>query len=266
MSDRVEANNPPESTHIAQAAGVFISYASEDKAVADAVCAALENAGVGCWIAPRDVLPGESYAGAIVHAIDSVKLLVLILSEHGASSKHVLREVERASSKDHPVVALRIDAAPMPADLEYFLNTSQWLDASTTSVEAVVPKLIEAVRRTVAPAPGAAPSVSPPTIVKPAPSGAIPGKSNRLALALGAVLIAGGAYVAIDKLVPGKHPVVAETPSGAPAPVASTSAPLADTGIPEKSVAVLPFSVADIASGKRPDMKRSCLRRNHARL
>jgi hypothetical protein len=37
---------------------VFISYASEDKTVADAVCAMIESQGVRCWIAPRDVLPG----------------------------------------------------------------------------------------------------------------------------------------------------------------------------------------------------------------
>ena len=62
-----------ELVQIAQPAGVFISYASQDKTVADAVCVALENAGVGCWIAPRNVVPGESYAGAIVHAIDSTR-------------------------------------------------------------------------------------------------------------------------------------------------------------------------------------------------
>ena len=242
MPDSAEPDNPQGTTSTAQAARVFISYASEDKGVAEVVCRALEKAGVACWIAPRDVVPGETYAGAIVHAIDSAKLLVLILSEHGAASKHVLREVERASSKDHAVVAFRIDAAPMPADLEYFLNTSQWLDASSTGVEEVLPKLIEAVRRTVAPAPGAAPSVSPSTIARAAPSGATPRKSNRLALALGAVLVIGSAYFAIDKLAPGKHPAVAEAPSGAAAPVAATPGPPAETTIPDKSVAVLPFS------------------------
>src|ERR1700729_1147058 len=116
MADRVEADKPQGTTDAVQVAQAFISYASQDKGVADAVCKALEQAGVACWIAPRNVVPGESYAGAIVHAIDGAKLTVLILSEHGASSKHVLREVERASSKDHPVVTFRIDAAPMPAD------------------------------------------------------------------------------------------------------------------------------------------------------
>ena len=109
---------------------VFISYASQDKAVADAACGALGDAGVRCWIAPRNVTPGEFYAESIVHAIDSTKVIVLVLSQHGWASQHVVRQVERASSKRHPVISLRIDTSPLPAGLEYFLNSSQWLDAS----------------------------------------------------------------------------------------------------------------------------------------
>src|SRR5476651_2681900 len=105
---RQSSTDPQKSVH------VFISYASQDVAVADAIVEALERHGLKCWIAPRDVVPGESYAGAIVHAIDATKLIVLLLSENAVSSQHVLREVERASSKRHPVVAFRIDLAPMP--------------------------------------------------------------------------------------------------------------------------------------------------------
>ena len=109
---------------------IFISYASQDTTLADAVVAALEGQGLKCWIAPRDVTPGEFYAGAIVNAIDSAKAVVLILSQNSAASPHVVREVERAASKRHPIVSFRIDQAPLPTDLQYFLNTSQWLDAS----------------------------------------------------------------------------------------------------------------------------------------
>jgi TIR domain len=78
----------------------------------------LEQTGVTCWIAPRDVTPGASYAGQIVHALDAAKAIVLILSQHAASSPHVLREVERAAAKRHPIVSLRIDQAPLPADFQ----------------------------------------------------------------------------------------------------------------------------------------------------
>jgi hypothetical protein len=89
-------------------ADVFISYASPDGGVADAVCGALERDGLICWVAPRDVVPGEFYADAIVRAIDATKVIVLVLSKNSADSPHVLREVERGSSKRHPVVSFRI--------------------------------------------------------------------------------------------------------------------------------------------------------------
>jgi len=57
---------------------VFISYASPNSAIAQAVCEALERAGVTCWIAPRNVRPGTFYADEIVHALDIAKAIVLV--------------------------------------------------------------------------------------------------------------------------------------------------------------------------------------------
>jgi hypothetical protein len=42
---------------------LFISYSSEDKAIAEALCAALESEGISCWIAPRNVKAGRPYSG-----------------------------------------------------------------------------------------------------------------------------------------------------------------------------------------------------------
>ena len=54
---------------------VFVSYASQDAAVAQKACSALESAGFRCWIAPRDVVPGTLYADGIVGAIDESRRL-----------------------------------------------------------------------------------------------------------------------------------------------------------------------------------------------
>jgi hypothetical protein len=157
------------------ASPVFISYASQDVAVAQRLCAALEAARLPCWIAPRDVRPGESYAAAIVQAINSCRMLVLVLSKSAIESAHVLREVERASSKKRPVLSIRLDATPLPPDLEYFLSANQWLDASGGPVEQIFSALVESVRYHdsalgasttaahfgSAPVPSAAPSNSP---------------------------------------------------------------------------------------------------------
>src|ERR1700720_2887126 len=65
---------------------VFISHSSLDKPVADAVCAALKNTAIRCWIAPRDVQPGRSFAGEITRAIQRSKVMVLIFSAHSNTS------------------------------------------------------------------------------------------------------------------------------------------------------------------------------------
>lgn len=77
---------------------VFVSYSSKDKAVADAVCAKLESQKVRCWIAPRDVPAGQTWAAAIVNAIRTSRALVLVLSAGSNNSAQVVRESEKQST------------------------------------------------------------------------------------------------------------------------------------------------------------------------
>ena len=67
----VKTEDRPDPYTADLAGKVFISYASRDAVVAEKLCAAFETARLPCWIAPRDVLAGESYAAAIVQAINS---------------------------------------------------------------------------------------------------------------------------------------------------------------------------------------------------
>ena len=80
---------------------VFISYASQDAAVAGGIVATLERHGLKCWIAPRDVVPGSLYADGIVRAVTAAKVFALVLSEHAIASSHIGKEIERASSNRH---------------------------------------------------------------------------------------------------------------------------------------------------------------------
>jgi len=215
---------------------IFVSYASQDAAIAATVVEALERSGVACWIAPRDVTPGAFYADAIVHAIDATKATVLILSRHAGDSQHVLREVERAASKRHPVVSLRIDQAPLPAGLEYFLNTSQWLDASGGDIARSIPTLIAAVGVVTR-----APAVTPEAALTPRPPATSPSarSSKRTTIIVASLIGLGITGLAIDRLwVSSRSPALT---SASIAPVsASAPAPPVPT-VPEKSVAVLPF-------------------------
>src|SRR4051794_9355796 len=75
---------------------VFISHSTKDKLVADAVVAHLEQNGLRCWCAPRDIMPGTSWASAIVEGIAACKAMVVVFSTNANTSDHIRREVERA--------------------------------------------------------------------------------------------------------------------------------------------------------------------------
>src|SRR5205823_6446386 len=87
---------------------VFISHSTEDKASADAICAALESAGVRCWIAPRDILPGSNWASSILKAIADSRAMVLVFSQRSNSSPHIRREVERAVHHNIAIAPIRL--------------------------------------------------------------------------------------------------------------------------------------------------------------
>lgn len=114
---------------------VFISHSTIDKAVSDAACAALENGGVRCWVAPRDVQAGRSFAGEITRAIQESKIMVLIFSAHSNNSEQVLREVQLAVSSHLHIIQFRIQDVMLNDDLKYFLSTPHWLDALTPPLE-----------------------------------------------------------------------------------------------------------------------------------
>ena len=68
----------------------------------------LERNNIRYWIAPRDVLPGVTWGSAIVAAIQSVKVCVLVFSGAANQSPQIERGIERAINKGIPVVPFRI--------------------------------------------------------------------------------------------------------------------------------------------------------------
>jgi hypothetical protein len=157
---------------------VFISHSSRDKPVSDAVCAALENVGIRCWVAPRDVQPGRSFAGEITRAIQQSKAMVLIFSANSNTSSQVLREVQLAVEAQLHILQFRIEDVLLNDDLKYFLSTPHWLDAVSRPLEQHLARLSSSLRTLLAksepetagpvavPAPQKSPS-PPMSLVKP---------------------------------------------------------------------------------------------------
>ena len=126
---------------------VFISHSSKDKAIADAICAAMEGAGIRCWVAPRDIAPGEDWPKAISKAISQSKVMVLIFSGNANSSEQISRELSLAADYRVVVVPFKIEKVTPEPGKQYYLAHTHWLDAMNPPTERQIRALVKWVGR-----------------------------------------------------------------------------------------------------------------------
>lgn len=126
---------------------VFISYSTQDKPTADALCAILEQNKLRCWIAPRDILPGETYGSAIINGINHCRVVLIVFSSHSNASGQVINEIERAVSKEKIIIPYRIEDIKPSGEMELFLSRRHWLDALTPPLENHMLKLAETIKK-----------------------------------------------------------------------------------------------------------------------
>jgi predicted ATPase/Tfp pilus assembly protein PilF len=154
---------------------IFISHSSQDGAAAAAAVAVLEAAGVRCWVAPRDIAPGEEWSAAIVRALRSCRALMLLYSAASNDSPQVLREVERAVSLRLPLVTLKLEGAPLSPAMEYFISVAHWVAADDGApLSSHLPALAEQVRGLLARTP------DPRTAARPAATGPSPAHTSAI--------------------------------------------------------------------------------------
>lgn len=211
----------------------FLSYSTPDKPTADAICATFEREMVRCWIAPRDILPGKNYAEAIIDAINSCRVLVVVLSSASNGSPQVLREVERAVHKGLPIIPFRIEEVTPSKSMEYFLSAPHWLDALTPPMEthiSLLSNVVQAVLNGAQTETSAMPNQDGATRAKTPSTQTIRSKLIQQPVLLGGLLLGLVSFIVISvslglKLLPEKQanssgtmvhvlkPVVAEEPS-----------------------------------------------------
>jgi TolB-like protein len=217
---------------------VFVSHASQDATLANAIVDALEHNGIRCWIAPRNIVPGAPYAEGIIYAINESNIMLLLLSASAIASSHVRKEVERASSKRRTIITVRIDSALLTASLEYFLSESQWVDFVAPGNKATIKHVVDAIRaRLLMPPDAAWGDASRPSTPRTIARSTLP-KTRAVGVAVSLLLIVAAAFAVIkfspwqiDTVKATSVPAVAEPPKVAAAPFKP----------PPHSIAVLPF-------------------------
>ncbi|MBQ1333223.1 MAG: tetratricopeptide repeat protein [Lachnospiraceae bacterium] len=123
---------------------VFISHSSKDAAIAQLICHRLEEAGIRCWIAPRDI-QYENWALAIVDGFDRADVCVIVVGEHYFESSECPKELVEATHMCRYIVPFKVDETELPPDLRFHLGPYHWLDASTPPLEKRVEELVQRV-------------------------------------------------------------------------------------------------------------------------
>ncbi len=109
---------------------VFISYTTRgDADYAQRLCDILEAAGVGCWIAPRDIEQGKDWADIIPNAISQSKLMALLVSDASMGSEEIKKEINLANSRKKTILPIRLEKVGLRDAFEYHLGPKQWVDA-----------------------------------------------------------------------------------------------------------------------------------------
>jgi hypothetical protein len=131
-----------------KAPDVFVSYATGDFAFASSACSYLEDSGIVCWMAPRDInrdaLP---YTEAIAAGLGQVKAVVVFLSETANLSVHIPRELDIALERKLSIIPVRLQDLLPAGQLNYLLRTCQWLNAFDRSYRDAIDELLERLRR-----------------------------------------------------------------------------------------------------------------------
>jgi TIR domain len=128
MAAGLSHSGPSGADETAVSAPIFISYSSKDQDIAETIYRALEARGQNCWIACRDVKPGENYQEAIVRALRVAKVMLLVFTSNANNSDEIKKELVLAGRHRVTVVPVRVeDVVPNDA-FTYELATRQWID------------------------------------------------------------------------------------------------------------------------------------------
>lgn len=154
-------------------ARIFVSYSQPDRETANAIVAQLEQAGLRCWVAPRDVAPAADWAAEIIDAIAAARVMVLVFSAHANDSPQVRREVERAVHRDVAVLPFRVEDVLPSRSLEYFLSSQHWLDAFPPPMAPHLARLAAYLQQLLGPQGSSAAGARHPTVTS-GPKGPLP--------------------------------------------------------------------------------------------
>ena len=104
-----------------QSADVFVSYAREDESRVFDLADRLRAAGVSLWIDQGGLDAATQWSEQIVNALESAKVLLLMVTESAARSDNVAKEVVLISERKGHILPVYLEPTVIPSSLKYQL-------------------------------------------------------------------------------------------------------------------------------------------------
>ena len=108
---------------------VFISYSTDDQKIVEGLSAYLEQNGIRCFVAYRDIPRGRDWAEFIPPAIENCKMMIYVHSSSANISKEIDKEIALCLKNHHPILPFKIQNVQYSGAKAYHLETINWLDA-----------------------------------------------------------------------------------------------------------------------------------------
>jgi TolB-like protein/Flp pilus assembly protein TadD len=113
---------------VTQATDVFISYSREDKDKVTALAEKLRAAGVAVWMDVGGIDAATMWSEEIVNALDSAKVLLLMVTPSAVNSHNVAKEVILTSERKGHILPVHLEPTQIPAGLKYQLAGIQHIE------------------------------------------------------------------------------------------------------------------------------------------
>lgn len=104
---------------------VFISYSFKQEKIAHTIYRMFQQQGIICWIAPESIPTGSNYLEEIASAINTTRILVLLLTEDAMHSTWVQKELIAACNAGNTILPYQLENIQLTGAFSYLLGNVQ---------------------------------------------------------------------------------------------------------------------------------------------
>ncbi len=125
---------------------VFISYSTSDQTIVNDLSSYIEQHGLRCFVAHRNIPQGLIWSKAISEALNNSRLMLVVFSKAYNDSQQGDKEIELACEMQMPILTFRLSNDVYSGAKMYYLNNTKSVDATIYPKAAFGDVVLNALR------------------------------------------------------------------------------------------------------------------------